>query len=194
METWSYKFIKIFRMKIYSSRIKEVKVIEPQLFTDNRGFFYEAFKQSFLNTSNILDIFVQDNISKSYRGTIRGLHYQKERPQVKIVQCISGEILDVAVDVRAGSKTFGQYVAIKLSDINHKQLYIPEGFAHGFSVLSEEAIIYYKCSAYYNQESESGIRWDDPQIRINWGIDRPILSEKDRTYPLLESLNQKDLF
>ena len=147
-----------------------------------------------MSNAGISDTFVQDNISKSFFGTVRGLHYQLEQPQAKLVQCISGKILDVAVDMRKGSKTFGQYVATQLSSENHKQMYIPVGFAHGFSVLSEEAIVYYKCSNYYHKESERGVRWDDQDIRINWGVDRPIISDKDKVQPLLTSIKDKDLF
>jgi dTDP-4-dehydrorhamnose 3,5-epimerase len=181
-------------MKITNSRIPEVKIIEPQIFGDNRGYFLESYRTDKFNDAGIDIDFLQDNISKSSKNTLRGLHYQKESPQAKLVKCISGTILDVAVDVRRNSKTFGQYVAIQLSEKNHKQMFIPEGFAHGFSVLSDSAIVCYKCSSYYHKESERGIRWDDPQIRINWGIDRPILSEKDRNQPLLESLTKQDLF
>lgn len=125
---------------------------------------------------------------------MRGLHYQKEQPQAKLVKCISGKILDVAVDVRMNSETFGQYVATELSEENHMQMFIPEGFAHGFSVLSDEAIVCYKCSSYYHKESERGIRWDDSKINIEWGIESPILSDKDKNHPFLESLTEKDLF
>ena len=181
-------------MKITLARIPDVKIIEPNVFEDSRGYFLETFRSEILNSNGIDDAFVQDNISKSAKGTIRGLHYQKEVPQAKLVQCVYGKILDVAVDVRKGSKTFGNYVAVQLSEENHKQVYIPEGFAHGFSVLSDEAIVCYKCSSYYHKESERGIRWDDPQIRINWGVEKPILSDKDRKQPLLASLTENDLF
>lgn len=181
-------------MRIIDTRIPEVKIVEPKVFEDERGFFLESFRSEILNEVGLSEEFVQDNISKSYSGTIRGLHYQLEKPQGKLVQCISGTILDVAVDIRKSSKTFGNYVFAKLSGDNHKQMYIPPGFAHGFSVLSDEAIVHYKCTSYYHKPSERGIRWDDPTIRINWGIDRPILSDKDRVQPLLSSLTEKDLF
>lgn len=181
-------------MKISNTRIPDVKVIEPSVFGDQRGYFLESFRTSVMAEAGILDNFIQDNISKSSKNTVRGLHYQLEQPQAKLVQCIVGKILDVAVDVRRGSKTFGQYVATQLSSDNHKQMYIPAGFAHGFSVLSDEAIVYYKCSDYYHKESERGVRWDDPEIRINWGVDRPILSDKDKIQPLISSIQDKDLF
>ncbi|RNC85705.1 MAG: dTDP-4-dehydrorhamnose 3,5-epimerase [Balneola sp.] len=181
-------------MKITSARIPEVKIIEPQVYEDDRGYFLESFRKQVLLEHGIEMNFVQDNISKSYKGTVRGLHYQLEKPQGKLVQCIKGEVLDVAVDVRRASKTFGNYVAVKISEKNHRQIYIPEGFAHGFSVLSDEAIVHYKCTDYYDKDSERGIRWDDPLIRINWDISRPILSDKDRRQPLFSSLKEEDLF
>tara|TARA_R110000868_G_scaffold304437_14_gene565170 strand:+ start:9369 stop:9917 length:549 start_codon:yes stop_codon:yes gene_type:complete len=181
-------------MKIKDARIPAVKIIEPLVFEDDRGFFLESFRTDILNKHDINDNFVQDNISKSFEGTIRGLHYQLENPQAKLVQCIKGTILDVAVDVRKSSPTFGNYVAVKLSGENHRQMYIPEGFAHGFSVLSNEAIVHYKCTNYYHKDSERGIRWDDPLIRINWDVSRPILSEKDRKQPLFSSLKDEDIF
>lgn len=181
-------------MKIIHTRIPDVKIIEPVVFEDERGFFHESYRVSVFAEHGIDTVFVQDNISKSYEGTIRGLHYQKEVPQAKLVQCVKGTILDVAVDVRKSSKSFGHYVAVKLSDKNRKQLYVPEGFAHGFSVLSNEAIVQYKCSSYYDKASERGIRWDDPLIRINWDVSRPILSEKDRKLPLFSSLKEEDIF
>lgn len=181
-------------MTITDTRIPDVKIIEPKVFEDDRGYFMETFRELLLEEYGITHRYVQDNISKSYQGTIRGLHYQKEKPQAKLVKCIKGSILDVAVDVRKNSKTFGNYVAVKLSESNHKMLYIPEGFAHGFSVQSDEAVIYYKCSEYYDKASERGIRWDDPLIRINWDVSKPILSEKDRKQPLFSSLKDEDIF
>ena len=181
-------------MKIIETRVPEVKIIEPRVFEDDRGYFLESFRTEVLVEHGITETFVQDNISKSYQGTVRGLHYQLERPQAKLVQCIVGTILDVAVDLRPSSKTFGLYVSCKLSAENHKQLYVPVGFAHGFSVLSEEAVVHYKCTEYYHKESERGVRWDDPDIRINWGVDKPLLSDKDRKQPLFSALTQNDLF
>lgn len=181
-------------MKIVETRIPEVKILEPGVFEDDRGFFLESYRTSIVKEINSDLEFVQDNISKSYQGTIRGLHYQKEVPQAKLVQCIKGTILDVAVDIRKNSKTFGNYVAVKLSGDNHRQMFVPEGFAHGFSVLSDEAIVHYKCSSYYDKDSERGVRWDDPLIRINWDVSRPILSEKDRKLPLFSSLKDEDIF
>lgn len=181
-------------MNISDTRIPAVKVIEPRVFEDDRGYFYEAYRESILRDAGIENHFVQDNVSKSYKNTIRGLHYQIENPQAKLVQCLKGSILDVAVDLRQNSPSFGNYVAYKLSDVSKRMFYIPKGFAHGFSVLSDEAIVSYKCSDYYNAEGERGVRWDDPLIRIHWDVARPILSEKDRKLPLFSSLKDEDLF
>lgn len=181
-------------MNIKESRIKGVFVFEPQVFDDDRGYFFESFRKTRLEEIGFSSDFVQDNVSKSYEGTIRGLHYQIENPQDKLITCLKGEILDVAVDIRKDSPSFGNYVAFKLSEKNHRSLLVPKGFAHGFSVLSNEAIVSYKCSDYYNKEGERGIRWDDPLIRINWDVSRPILSDKDRRLPLFSSLNEEDTF
>lgn len=181
-------------MNISPTRIPAVKIIEPRVFEDDRGYFFEVYRESVLNEAGIEVQFVQDNVSKSYKNTIRGLHYQIENPQAKLVQCLKGTILDVAVDLRQNSDSFGNYVAIKLSDVSKRMLYIPTGFAHGFSVLSDEAIVAYKCSDYYHAEGERGIRWDDPDIRVNWDVERPILSDKDRKLPLFSSVNEEDLF
>ncbi len=181
-------------MKITESRIRDVKLIEPRVFEDQRGYFFESYRESVLKDAGIGHHFVQDNVSKSYRNTIRGLHYQIVQPQAKLVSCLKGTILDVAVDLRKDSPNFGNYVAFKLSGENHRMLYIPTGFAHGFSVLSDEAIVAYKCSDYYHAEGERGIRWDDPLIRINWDVTRPVLSEKDRNLPLFSSLSEEDTF
>jgi dTDP-4-dehydrorhamnose 3,5-epimerase len=181
-------------MKINESRIKGVFIFEPQVFEDERGYFFESFRKTHLSEIGFDLDFVQDNVSKSFKDSIRGLHYQIENPQDKLVTCLKGEILDVAVDVRKESPSFGNYVAFKLSEKNHRTLLVPKGFAHGFSVLSEEAIVSYKCSDYYNKEGERGIRWDDPLVRINWDVSRPILSEKDRRLPLFSSLKEEDTF
>ena len=181
-------------MQIHETSLPGVKLLELNAFSDDRGYFKETFRGTWAADLGLVDAFVQDNISRSYQGTIRGLHYQKERPQAKLVQCISGRILDVAVDLRKNSSTFGEYYSVVLSEKNHKQLYIPEGFAHGFSVLSDQAIVHYKCSRYYDKESERGIRWDDPLIHIDWEISKPILSEKDRCLPLFSSLKEEDIF
>ena len=181
-------------MKISETRIPAVKIIEPEVYEDDRGYFFEAYRKSELQEAGVDVDFVQDNVSKSYKNTVRGLHYQIENPQDKLVQCLKGSILDVAVDLRQDSPSFGNYVAFKLSDVSKRMLFIPKGFAHGFSVLSDEAIVAYKCSDYYNAKGERGVRWDDPLIRVHWDIARPILSEKDRKLPLFSSLKEEDLF
>tara|TARA_B100000575_G_C23142612_1_gene665487 strand:+ start:7209 stop:7757 length:549 start_codon:yes stop_codon:yes gene_type:complete len=181
-------------MRIHETTLSGVKVLELKIYEDDRGYFKETYRTTWSNDLGLVHDFVQDNISRSYHGTIRGLHYQREQPQAKLIQCISGRILDVAVDLRKKSSTFGQYYSVVLSEKNHKQLYIPEGFAHGFSVLSDQAIVHYRCSRYYDKTSERGIRWDDPLIHIDWEISKPILSEKDRCLPLLSSLKEEDIF
>lgn len=181
-------------MNIAETRIPSVKILEPKVYEDDRGYFFESYRRSELDEAGITEDFVQANVSSSVKNTIRGLHYQIINPQAKLVQCLKGEILDVAVDVRKDSPSFGNYVAYKLSEKNKKLLYVPVGFAHGFSVLSEEAIVSYQCSDYYNKEGERGIRWDDPLIRVHWDVSKPIISEKDRHLPLFSSLKDEDLF
>ncbi|MCC6127950.1 MAG: dTDP-4-dehydrorhamnose 3,5-epimerase [Chlamydiae bacterium] len=156
-----------------------LKLIEPRVFSDERGFFWESYRRSFLDVE-----FLQDNVSISRKNTIRGLHDQMD--QAKLVSVLSGSILDVAVDIRKDSKTFGQYVAIELDDRHRRQLFIPDGFAHGFCTLSESAIVQYKVSAVYNPEKEGSIRWNDPFLNIAWPVIDPILSERDRTSPFFQ--------
>ena len=165
-------------MKINKTYIENLLIIEPQLFKDERGFFYESYNKNNLN-SNI--VFVQDNESKSYKGVIRGLHFQAPPfEQTKLVRCVSGNILDVAVDLRKTSKNYGKSFSIELSSENNKQLFIPKGFAHGFQVLSEIAIVNYKVDEYYNPKSESGLIWNDKDLSIDWNHDiEPILSVND---------------
>ena len=165
-------------MRINKTYIEDLLIIEPQLFKDERGFFYESYNKNNLN-SNI--VFVQDNESKSYKGVIRGLHFQAPPfEQTKLVRCVSGNILDIAVDLRKNSKTYGKYFSIELSSENNKQLFIPKGFAHGFQVLSEETIVNYKVDNFYNPKYDSGIIWDDKDLMIKWKHDiEPILSKKD---------------
>jgi dTDP-4-dehydrorhamnose 3,5-epimerase len=165
-------------MKISKTFIKDLVVIEPQLFKDDRGFFYESYNKKNLD-KNI--VFVQDNESKSIKGVIRGLHFQTPPfEQTKLVRCVSGNILDVAVDLRTHSKTYGKFFSIELSSENNKQLFVPKGFAHGFQVISKEAIVNYKVDEYYNPNSDSGIIWNDKDLSIKWNLDlKPILSAKD---------------
>ena len=169
-------------------RIPEVILVETQSFSDDRGFFLENFKMSSFVSNGINTKFVQDNFSRSVKGVLRGLHYQKNlKAQAKLVSTLRGEIFDVAVDIRKNSPTFGQWVGEILSDQNHKSLYIPEGFAHGFCVLSEEADVFYKVNNEYSPENERGIIWNDSQINIVWPIGEPILDKKDSKLPILEN-------
>ena len=167
-------------MKINKTFIEDILIIEPQLFKDDRGFFYESYNKN--NFENIIkNSFVQDNESKSIKGVIRGLHFQKPpHAQTKLVRCISGKILDVVIDLRKNSNTFGETFYIELSSENNEQLFIPKGFAHGFQVLSNEAVVNYKVDEYYNPDSESGIIWNDKDLLIKWNQDiEPVLSKKD---------------
>jgi dTDP-4-dehydrorhamnose 3,5-epimerase len=165
-------------MKINKTLIEDLLIIEPQLFKDERGFFYESYNK---NNLDINIVFVQDNESKSYKGVIRGLHFQVPPfDQTKLVRCVSGNILDVAVDLRTNSKTYGKSFSIELSSKNNKQLFVPKGFAHGFQVLSETAIVNYKVDNFYNSKSDSGIIWNDKDLLIDWKPDiKPLLSDKD---------------
>ena len=176
-------------MKIYRTDIEGVLILEPEVFGDARGYFFESFsRRRFEEATGAVD-FVQDNESKSCYGVIRGLHFQRgEAAQAKLVRVVSGTVLDVAVDIRRGSPTFGRHVAAELSGENRRQLFIPRGFAHGFAVLSEEALFQYKCDNYYAPQSEGAIAWNDPQIDIDWRIDpaNVILSEKDSRHPRLD--------
>jgi len=168
------------------TEINDVKLIEPELFRDGRGYFLEIF-----NSRRHYHNFVQDNFSTSRKGTLRGLHLQNPNPQGKLITALSGSILDVAVDVRAGSPTFGRHVSVILDGETHKQLWIPGGFAHGFLALSEKARVLYKCDAFYEQKNEISIRWNDPDINIDWGVEHPLLSNKDATAPFLRDLIDK---
>ena len=175
--------ISIKVMEIIKTEIEGVVIIEPRIFKDERGYFYESFSQREFEEKVCRTTFVQDNQSKSSYGVLRGLHFQKaSHSQSKLVRCIKGAVLDVAVDIRKGSPTFGKYVAVELTEENHRQLFIPRGFAHGFAVLSEEAVFQYKCDNYYCKESEGAIAWNDPQLAIDWRIpaDKVLLSEKDK--------------
>jgi len=166
-------------------------ILEPKLFDDSRGYFFESYKSSNFKEMGINENIVQSNQSRSIRGVVRGLHYQNgEFAQAKLVRCLSGKIYDVAVDVRKNSKTFGHHFGINLSDENNLMLYIPKGFAHGFSVLSEHANVFYDVfGGEYNKESEAGIRFNDPELRIDWKIESPIVSEKDIELPFFKDIN-----
>ncbi len=170
-------------MKFIETSIPEVKIIEPQVFGDERGFFMETFRTSLFKQHCAERNFVQENHSKSKRGILRGLHYQTENTQGKLVRVVSGEVFDVAVDMRGSSPTFGQWVGVYLSAENKRQLWVPEGFAHGFYVTSEEAEFVYKCTDVYNPQAEISVKWDDPDLAIEWPLDetQPNLSAKDET-------------
>lgn len=175
-------------MKIIETPLEGLLIIEPRIFGDDRGFFIETHHRQRYREYGINRNFVQDNLSFSVKGTLRGLHFQKKNPQAKLVQALTGEIFDVAVDMRPASATYGKWFGIKLSEQNKCQLFIPEGFAHGFCVLSENAHFLYKCSAYYDPQDEGGILWSDQTLAIDWPINKPIISEKDRRLPKLADL------
>lgn len=178
-------------MRFQNSPLSGVTVINPDVFHDERGYFFEAFsKQRYREICGDAE-FVQDNVSESVRGTVRGLHYQVgEFAQGKLCKVLSGKVIDVAVDIRFGSPTFGQYFAVELSDENSAQLWIPPGFAHGFSVLSDRAVFHYKCTNYYSKAHERAVRFDDPDLAIQWKVSEPIVSAKDRTAPFLKEIGQ----
>ncbi len=179
-------------MNIETTPIQDLVIINPTVFEDERGYFMESYNQQKLEEAGIHIPFVQDNQSFSKHGTLRGLHYQNPPyAQTKLVRVLQGEIIDVAVDVRTNSPTYGQHFAIRLSDENKKQLLIPQGFAHGFSVISETALVLYKCDQFYNKASEGGIRFDDPTLNIDWGIDlkTAIVSDKDIELPNFADCN-----
>ena len=180
-------------MKIKKSNIEDVLIIEPDVFEDDRGYFMEVHHQYRYYTFLSNRVFVQDNLSFSKRHALRGLHFQKKHPQAKLIQVISGEIFDVAVDIRQGSPTFGKWTGETLSETNRLQFFIPEGFAHGFCVLSETAHVLYKCTDIFYPEDDSGIVWSDPDIGIDWPITAPVLSEKDQNLPTLSSLASERL-
>lgn len=180
-------------MEVIKSDIEGVVIIEPRIFEDSRGYFFESFSEREFVEKVCNTHFVQDNESKSSYGVVRGLHFQRPpHAQSKLVRVVEGTVLDIAVDIRRGSPTFGRYVAVELSAENHRQLFIPRGFAHGFAVLSERAVFQYKCDNYYAPQSEGAIAWNDPAIGIDWRIpaDKVILSAKDMAHPLLAECDE----
>ncbi|NIT57013.1 MAG: dTDP-4-dehydrorhamnose 3,5-epimerase [Aliifodinibius sp.] len=181
-------------MEIEETNIPDVLLLKPEVYRDERGFFLETYREEYLKEKNIDVHFVQDNLSKSQKNTVRGLHYQIERQQDKLLMVMEGAILDVAVDLRQDSPTFGEHTAMELSAENKHQMFIPKGFAHGFSVLSDSALVYYKCSDYYYPDGERGLLWDDPELDIDWKVTDPIISEKDRYQPRLQEITTEDLF
>jgi dTDP-4-dehydrorhamnose 3,5-epimerase len=175
-------------MKVIETRLPGVLVVEPQVFGDNRGFFYESYNEAKFRKAGVHRHFVQSNVSRSARGVLRGLHYQWPNPQGKLVSVLEGEVFDVAVDIRRGSPTFGQWTGIMLTAENHRHFWIPEGFAHGFCVLSEHATFTYQCTALYDAEADAGICWNDADIGIDWPLSDPQLSVKDTRMPLLRDI------
>ncbi|MFQ3580607.1 MAG: dTDP-4-dehydrorhamnose 3,5-epimerase [Chloracidobacterium sp.] len=180
-------------MNFISTELPGVVMIEPQVFRDHRGFFLESYHQAKFAQAGLDVTFVQDNHSKSVRGTLRGLHAQRRRPQGKLVRVVSGEIFDVVVDIRPSSLTFGRWLGVTLSAENFRQLYVPPGFVHGFCVVSETAEVLYKCTALYDPTDEIGIVWNDPELGIDWGVQSPVVSDKDRRLPTLRALMEQVL-
>jgi dTDP-4-dehydrorhamnose 3,5-epimerase len=175
-------------MDVFDADLPGVQIIEPDVYTDDRGAFLETWNARDYGKKGLNVTFVQDNLSRSNRHVLRGLHFQNPRPQGKLISVLKGEVFDVVVDIRANSDTFGEWESTVLSSENARQLYVPEGFAHGFLVTSEEALFHYKCTDFYHPDTEGVIRWDDPTLGIDWPVDDPELSERDREAPLLEEL------
>ena len=174
--------------EIQKGPLEGLLIIKPAVFKDARGYFKETYRQNELYSAGIKENFVQDNLSFSQYGTLRGLHFQSPpHAQGKLVSVLYGRASDVVVDIRKSSPTYGQHFAIELDDENHLMFYVPPGFAHGFVVLSAQCIFSYKCTNYFNKESEGGLFWNDPALNINWNIQQPIVSEKDQYYPILEN-------
>ncbi len=180
-------------METARTRLPGPLIIEPRVFPDGRGFFFESYHRERYSRYGIRDEFVQDNLSCSVKNTLRGLHYQSPHSQAKLVQVLSGEVFDVAVDIRSGSPTFGQWEGIILSAENRRQFYIPRGFAHGFCVLSDTAIFSYKCDDFYTPDCEGGILWSDPDLGIDWPVQSPLLSGKDSGFPCLKDIPKERL-
>lgn len=174
-------------MRVIETELPGVLIVEPVVHADGRGYFLESYSYRRYAEHGMDAVFVQDNHSRSTRGVLRGLHYQAPPGQVKLVRVVQGEIWDVAVDIRPGSPTFGRWVAVTLSAQNHRQLYVPVGYAHGFCVVSDVADVLYKVSSYYAPELERGIAWNDPDLAIPWPVEEPILSDRDRRHPRLNS-------
>lgn len=176
-------------MEIIPTEIRDLLIIKPDVFADDRGYFFESYNKEKLAEKGIATSFVQDNESKSKKGVLRGLHYQKKPyAQGKLVRVIQGAVLDVAVDIRIGSPTFGSWASVELTGENKLMYWIPEGFAHGFLTLKDDTIFTYKCTGFYNKDSEASIRWNDPDLAIKWGITDPVLSEKDKISPFFNQV------
>jgi dTDP-4-dehydrorhamnose 3,5-epimerase len=182
-------------MEIIETGFKGLLVVQPKVFYDDRGYFYEAFRADILAKMDLRVEFVQDNFSRSKQNTIRGLHYQVgKNAQGKLCQVIFGKVLDVALDIRFNSPTFGKYYSHELSDENHTMVWIPPGFAHGFSVLSDEAVFMYRCTAYYSKEDERSVLFNDPDLKINWKVDDPLVSGKDLQAKRFKDIEQDFVF
>ncbi len=180
-------------LSVVKTDIPEVLIFEPDVFGDRRGFFMETYNRDQYASKGLDRLFVQDNYSHSAGGTLRGLHYQLNHPQGKFVFVVKGEVFDVAVDIRKGSPTFGKWVGQILSETNRRQMFIPEGFAHGFCVLSETADFMYKCTDFYHPEDDRGIHWADASIGVSWPVDNPVLSDKDSSLPCLKNMAEDEL-
>jgi dTDP-4-dehydrorhamnose 3,5-epimerase len=175
-------------MKVIETALPGALILEPQVFGDARGFFYESYNEAKYRAAGVDHRFVQSNVSRSARGVLRGLHYQWPNPQGKLVSVLEGEVYDVAVDIRRGSPTFGQSIGVMLTADNHRHFWVPEGFAHGFCVLSEFATFTYQCTALYDAKADAGIRWNDADLGIDWPLSAPLLSDKDGKTPLLKDV------
>lgn len=180
-------------MNVIATELEGVVILEPKVFADDRGYFLETWSRERYEEVGIKETFCQDNVSFSLKGILRGLHFQYPQAQGKLVSVVSGEVFDVAVDIRVDSPTFGRHVDVMLSEDNHKQIYIPPGFAHGFCVVSDMARFAYKCTAYYNAAADRGIIWNDPDIGVEWPVDGPLLSEKDSKLPRLKDIGAEKL-
>jgi dTDP-4-dehydrorhamnose 3,5-epimerase len=180
-------------MNIVKTEIDGVVILEPRVFEDDRGYFLETWSIQRYKDAGIDLGFVQDNVSFSSKGTLRGLHFQNPNCQGKLVQALFGTVVDIAVDIRVGSETFGKSVSVELSAENHRQVYIPPGFAHGFCVLSENALFSYKCTELYDQSAEGGVLWNDPDLGLDWKIDEPLLSPKDLVFSQLKDIPEDKL-
>lgn len=180
-------------MKVTLTDLPEVMIIDPDVYRDERGYLLETYQLKRYSLSGVPAVFVQDNLSFSKQGVLRGLHYQRGQPQAKLVTVMQGQIFDVAVDIRLGSPTFGGWVGVELSSENHRQIYVPEGFAHGFCVLSETAVVLYKCTDFYAPPEERGVLWNCPTLAISWPVSEPELSPKDAALPNLKDVDEADL-
>ena len=180
-------------MNVIDTKLSGLRIVEPKIFGDSRGFFFESWNQQRFEAMGLPSLFVQDNLSFSQRGVLRGLHFQKPKSQGKLVYVLQGEVLDVALDIRVGSPTFGQWEAVILSAENKRQLYVPEGFAHGFCVRSETALFAYKCTEFYAPEHEASVLWNDPDLGIPWDVEKPQLSTKDAAARSLKEFLKEQL-